>query len=115
MAKEYIDKEAVLDAMIAAYNCDDIDISWCTDVESVAETIYCAMKEVVYATPAADVAPVVHSKWIRTDYDEAEWLCMNCKESLCLADAMVDPIEDAKLFYCPNCGAKMDGGAEDDL
>lgn len=53
--------------------------------------------------PAADVAPVVHGKWITID-DISR--CSECK----YVPAYDSAIDD--LFYspyCPNCGAKMDG------
>lgn len=54
--------------------------------------------------PAADVAPVVHGKWITID-DISR--CSECG----YIPAYDSAIDD--LFYspfCPNCGAKMDGG-----
>lgn len=60
----------------------------------------------IEALPAADVAPVVHSYWEHKITDDGEniGICHNCKY----------PVswfwEQAK--YCPNCGAKMDGGNE---
>ena len=50
--------------------------------------------------PAADVAPVVHGKWIMHD-DE---FGLTCECSACHIETMGDG------NYCPNCGAKMDGG-----
>ena len=54
--------------------------------------------------PAADVAPVVHGQW-ETNSDRPDLLiCSVCK---CGFDMWKhDPHN-----YCPNCGAKMDGGA----
>ena len=53
--------------------------------------------------PAVDAAPVVHGKWIY--YNNNGWrVCSHCKDR-------------RRTFtldkYCPNCGAKMDGGAGD--
>ena len=55
---------------------------------------------------AADVAPVRHGRWISKNHHGYEWVfvCSNCD--------YVDgyPFND-RHNYCPNCGAKMDGGA----
>lgn len=69
--------------------------------------------------PSADVAPVVHARWIpsESDFDDddtlfdgeecCDWQCSACREDICYEDPM-----PMKLLpnYCPNCGAKMDGG-----
>lgn len=69
--------------------------------------------------PAADVAPVVHGRWIpsESDFDDddtlfdveewCDWQCSACREDICYDDPI--PIE-LLPNYCPNCGAKMDGG-----
>ena len=51
--------------------------------------------------PSANVAPVVHGRWIMHD-DE---FGLTCECSACHIETMGDG------NYCPNCGAKMDGGA----
>ena len=62
--------------------------------------------------PAADVAPVVHGSW---EGSTADWFgtdvytCTKCRESYVLVEGT--PKENL-WHYCPNCGAKMDGGAE---
>lgn len=48
------------------------------------------------------VAPVVHGRWIMHD-DE---FGLTCECSVCHIETMGDG------NYCPNCGAKMDGGAD---
>ena len=60
----------------------------------------------IKASPAADVAPVVHGRWI-SDGDGYHWT-YNC--SIC---AWKDgyPFNE-RHNYCPNCGARMDGDAE---
>ena len=49
--------------------------------------------------PAADVAQVVHGRWLCVDTDTDQFfLCNRCKKK-----------EYWESNYCPNCGAKMDG------
>lgn len=59
--------------------------------------------EMIEKLPAADVAPVVHGRWISyLDGDsimpERRYRCSEC----------CDRGWGRKLPYCPNCGAKMD-------
>ena len=62
--------------------------------------------EAIKAVPAADVAPVVHGKWI-ADGNGYHWT-YNC--SICeWKDGY--PFNERHNF-CPNCGAKMDGGTK---
>ena len=61
---------------------------------------------------AADVAPVVHARWIRPHWRNSNYCC-DCSE--CGGEAMHRDYQwDKNGIYpiCPNCGAKMDGGAE---
>lgn len=50
--------------------------------------------------PTIDAAPVVHGKWIFND----DWWEFRC--SLC--QGAIGNIK--KYKFCPNCGARMDGG-----
>lgn len=62
--------------------------------------------DMIEDAPAADVAPVVHSHWEHKIRDDGEniGICHNCKY----------PVDWfwGQAKYCPNCGAKMDGGNE---
>ena len=70
--------------------------------------------------PAADVVPVVHGRWLGKDYynddrpvpydpnAHGQWGCF-CSE--CGLESLLNGNEqDVPSNYCPNCGAKMDGG-----
>ena len=62
---------------------------------------------------AADAVEVVHAEWdvIEDDYHfDTIYKCSACKEEFVTIDGT--PAENL-WNYCPNCGAKMDGGNED--
>lgn len=66
---------------------------------------YNDLAEDFYSIPAADVAPVVHGRW------NADETCSLCGEK------STEGLDATKWDYwlpnyCPNCGAKMDGGNE---
>lgn len=64
---------------------------------------YYGARRALCEIPAADVAPVVHGRWIKTDHGNDTLLasCSQCNY----------PVDwwRGKTKYCPNCGAKMDG------
>ena len=55
--------------------------------------------------PAADVAPVRHGKWLYGDYYDIGDVCSECDWD----SKMTHP----SYRYCPNCGARMDGGEDE--
>lgn len=78
----------------------------------------------IWQAPAADVAEVRHGCWLE---DEGETFCSECRESAphetsceelfdydweenLVPCGYEEHIEYVKTNYCPNCGAKMDGG-----
>ena len=64
----------------------------------------------IKAQPAADVAPVVYGRWeyIPQTLDTlSQFRCSVC------GWWSLDPSIDNAYKYCPNCGAKMDGGDND--
>lgn len=69
-----------------------------------AEVIETVQEKYLVDAPAVDAAPVVHSEW------EQVGIADRCKR--CGAYIVVEQ-GTAEMNYCPNCGAKMDGGAED--
>ena len=58
---------------------------------------------------AADVAPVKHGHWIPLDdyFEDAQ--CSECGDALVIGDCSFNDFCECYKF-CPNCGAKMDGG-----
>ena len=55
---------------------------------------------------AADVAPVVHGQWEQTEYPFMTE-CDDCSE------CGFRTVFGNGWNYCPNCGARMDGGKDD--
>ena len=75
-------------------------------------------KREIAEMPAADVAPVVHGEWEAVDWREydangCEVICYP-KDGIACTHCRYAFKKDAlwKKNFCPNCGAKMDGGAE---
>ena len=66
-----------------------------------------ALIDSLNSIPAADVAPVVHGRW--------EWLGPNSLVTDCMCGTCSACKARSKYIVntmlCPNCGAKMDGGA----
>ena len=85
---EYIPRKALLDWVHEFYPEDKVFAS------------------AIINAPAADVAPVVHGRWISVPHKLAR-ICSVCNrdEPYKFADIDADVYD-----YCPYCGAKMDGG-----
>ena len=90
---EYIELEILLKKNFYSENCNSEENRW-NDY---------AIKDIIRHIPAADVAPVKHGHWIQIDKNKCE--CSDCGIIVLIA---VYPHGDKN--YCPNCGAKMDGG-----
>lgn len=76
------------------------------------ELLYLGVYDCVNTTPTADVQEIKHGKWIKmyNNPDDGNYYCSECHNGIDVATGKVTPI-DRGLLYCPNCGAKMDGGA----
>ena len=109
---EYIEREAAIKAVLRMRRPEN----------SVAQNRMLSIIHMdMLKLPAADVAPVVHARWIpsESDFDDddtlfdgeeyCDWQCSACREDICYEDPM-----PMKLLptCCPNCGAIMDGGAD---
>lgn len=93
MAKVYIEREDALKGL------EDSDIGFCDD--EPIQTRNSALK-IIQNIPAADVAPVVHGRW--REMDKGYYVCSACNTFITV---------NYGYKYCPNCGAKMDGGQDD--
>ena len=93
MADEYINKTELLFEMATSLIPQSMDIT----------RGYAIAKDLIKKAPTADVIPVVHGEWI---HKNGEMYC-----SICGSEALMDEVY-YKSPYCPDCGAKMDGGNE---
>ena len=84
---EYINREAAIRALL---NDAPEQVSYSR--EDAADCI-CYMD-------AADVAPIVHGRWLYGDYYDIGDVCSECDWD----SQMTHP----PYRYCPNCGARMD-------
>ena len=64
-------------------------------------------KREIAEMPAADVAPVVHTRWAHLGGDE--WCCPVCGFVITTEGSWDKPTKK----YCEDCGAMMDGGDSD--
>ena len=90
---EYIDREAAEDAVGEAYLKGLNPLRELRDV------------------PAADVVPVVHGRWEYNPPTINTYGQLKC--SICNWWTL-DPSVDRSYSYCPNCGARMDGGVSNE-
>ena len=73
--------------------------------------------EKINEIPAAEVAPVRHGRWImkKTSAGASYTVCSYCNASVKYNDEYGTVIMNLNgANYCPNCGAKMDGGDGND-
>lgn len=100
--KEYIERGALLKRFAELHDggnwlVNDYNADW---IHSFIET-----------APAADVVEVRHGEWIEHDDDwcGAYYTCSACGCDWTTIDGTP---QENNMKYCPECGAKMDGGKE---
>lgn len=90
-----IDADALYKFHVSSYSGEDLS-------EFSNGWNYC-IKHLAKHAPTIDAAPVVHAKWL---YDRPQhYKCSACK-------SMWGELMKRVAHFCPNCGAKMDGGTE---
>lgn len=89
-----IDADALLDCI--PY-CDANCTSKISKVGAIADMVM-----LISEAPTIEAEPVVHGRWAE---DLEDIICSECGCSWNLIDNCTETFN-----YCPNCGAKMDGG-----
>ena len=100
MTAEYLDRSSLV-ARMKYYEKH-------TTEESGEHYAYSVALREIRNAPAADVEEVVHGRWIKDDFlsddvNNAE-KCSQCGELIGWFGNLPN--------YCPNCGARMDGGED---
>lgn len=101
MVKEYIEREAAKTRLRM----------WITDCVSDGDNVEADCFRdcigLLDSIPTADVVEVRHERW---EEHGIKWQCTGCKVLMNLDGT---PQENL-IYYCPNCGAKMDKEATDE-
>jgi hypothetical protein len=94
---EYIKRETAFNAII--------DLAGKAPTRSAYEAVWKSARA-LKKIPAADVAPVVHGRWVSVA-GKRDRICSRCLHN----EPYKNADDDAEVFeFCPHCGAKMDGG-----
>lgn len=73
-----------------------------------ADDIYNALND----APSVDAVEVVHGEWSTIEDDYTGLTALQCSE--CNQEYWFEDDPPMKIYnYCPNCGAKMDGGSHE--
>ncbi len=84
-----------------------------SDALKVAESTdyYTQIKNILDATPAADVSEIIHGEWIEdktyTGKDKKIYVCSHCNHWQSVKNHK-QTNQIMYMLYCPFCGAKMD-------
>lgn len=96
MSGDYISREAAISEACAGCSID-FPCEPCEPQD-------CEIKARLEAIPAADVVEVRHGRWEIRNWGFDYYCCSACG---------FEHRYEGPFAYCPNCGAKMDGGQDD--
>lgn len=72
------------------------------------------IKQAIDESPTIDAVPVVHGRWeyVDTRLLQTYYSCSECRNVTCDYIINQQTLKNDRLYYCPNCGAKMDEVSE---
>lgn len=119
---EYIEREALLERIDDIWDCADLVFEpndHCCRVDDCGSCKWAetknAIRKIIADFPAADVRTVVRAHWYwdkdGMDWNIGAWRCSACHsrpETWWQGDSN-SPRNKSGHYYCPNCGAMMEG------
>lgn len=97
-----IDADALMKKTRRMYAPDEID-----SIAPIATS--CVTVDDVWRAPTIEAVPVVHARW---EEETERFRCSRCRTLFSDEILFINCIDEYMPKYCPECGAKMDGGAE---
>ena len=110
---EYVKRDDALHAL-EHINPVDYGAMWNYEAHHYAGECLMDCKEAIDSISAADVAPVVHGRWVHSRYEDCSEQFELVKCSKCNHEAYAMAFYVRGGNYCPACGAKMGGGANNE-
>ena len=104
--KRLIDANALKEAI---WNTDSDVYEFCQGLVTNMGISRLKLDDMIDDAPTVDAVEVVHGRWKDSDFINGMMTCTNC-------GVQRNPkfkIGGGAWNYCPNCGAKMDGGNDD--
>lgn len=115
MSKEYVEREVISEGIRKYYYKNPPNSSYQEGFDHGLDKA----QRVILDAPVADVAPVVHGRWVFGKDLACCWgqilknkyhlYCSECLEQAFNRSEDNDPDFDIDTPYCPNCGAYMMG------
>ena len=103
---DLISRSALLEAIHNAGGCGAAKGSWDDGYDRGISVAF----DITENAPAVDAVPVVHGRWLLLDECSNEGVyCSVCHKKVYRTEYANQKV---KSNYCPNCGAKMDGGKD---
>lgn len=102
---EYIDRKVAIKQLRDVYEYEFPTASGVFD-EFATKIVPNVLKSI----PAVDVAPVMYGSWERDT--DGDWYCTNCDEVVTICESGKE--RTYRKPYCPNCGAKMNRGTNNE-